>query len=241
MKFYNAFYKQNLPIDFVAEKDDFNKYKLILAPLQFLVDDKMVEKFTKYVMQGGTLIFTMRSGVKEMNNQCHIEKDLPGKLTELVGATIREYDCLRDMDMGIRYKDKDYRSEIWCDVLEPNTATSLVKYTEDYYSDQSCVTVNNLGKGQVYYIGTEPEQKFIDDFFGDIIEDLGIQGLSTNNNEIELVRRRTKNEDYIFALNHSAKEKTIEVDDDWERLINNEKLEPYGYALFKVERGQSIS
>ncbi len=238
MKFYNAFYKQNTPIDFIAEKDDFSKYKLIVAPLQFLVNDSLVEKFNKYVEQGGTLVFTMRSGVKEMNNQCHIEKDLPGRLTELVGASIRDYDCLRDMDMGIRYKDKDYRSEIWCDILEPDTADSLGEYTEDYYAEQSFLTVNKLGKGRVYYIGTEPEQEFIDDFFEDIVEDLAIQRLSTNNNEIELVRRRTEEADYIFALNHSTEEKIIEVDDSWERLINDEKLKPYGYSLFKVENNE---
>ena len=110
-KYYKGLYNQNIPVDFISGNNNFEKYKLVIAPLQFLVSDKLVESLTEYVEQGGILVLTMRSGVKEMNNQCHIEADLPGKLTGLVGATITDYDCLRDHDMGIRYKDTDYRCE----------------------------------------------------------------------------------------------------------------------------------
>lgn len=236
MKFYKGLYKQNLPVDFISEKSDLKKYKLIIAPLQFLVSDDLVHRFNEYVSQGGTLILTMRSGVKEMNNQCYIEKELPGKLTELAGAVIREYDCLRDMDMGIRYNEKEYRCELWCDILELNTASGIGTYTEDYYAGQPCVTVNRVGKGQVYYIGTEPEQEFINDFLADIVRNLNIESLADDHTEVELVRRRTKDADYIFALNHSAKMQALNMDDTWERVINNENLEPYGYSLFKIGR-----
>ncbi|NLM11397.1 MAG: beta-galactosidase [Clostridiaceae bacterium] len=235
-KYYKGLYNQNIPVDFISGNNNFEKYKLVIAPLQFLVSDKLVESLTEYVEQGGILVLTMRSGVKEMNNQCHIEADLPGKLTGLVGATITDYDCLRDHDMGIRYKDTDYRCEKWCDILKPEKAESISKYTEDFYAGQPAITVNKSGKGLVYYIGTEPEQKLIDDFLADIVNESGIERIYDTPAEVEFVRRRTKDADYIFALNHTGKTQIINCKDNWKSIINNEKLEPYGYALFMAER-----
>lgn len=60
MKFYNGLYKQNVPVDFISERDNFKKYKLIIAPLQFIVSDKLVNSLTDYVVQGGILVLTMR-------------------------------------------------------------------------------------------------------------------------------------------------------------------------------------
>lgn len=235
-KYYKGLYNQNIPVDFISGNNNFEKYKLVIAPLQFLVSDKLVESLTEYVEQGGILVLTMRSGVKEMNNQCHIEADLPGKLTGLVGGTITDYDCLRDHDMGIRYKDTDYRCEKWCDILKPEKAESISKYTEDFYAGQPAITVNKSGKGLVYYIGTEPEQKLIDDFLADIVNESGIERIYDTPAEVEFVRRRTKDADYIFALNHTGKTQIINCKDNWKSIINNEKLEPYGYALFMAER-----
>lgn len=235
-KYYKGLYNLNVTVDFISEEDDFNKYKLILAPLQFLVSDNLVKKLTGYVSNGGILVLTMRSGVKEMNNQCHIESDLPGKLAELAGATVTDYDCLRDQDMGIRYNGKDFRCELWCDILKPVKAECIGVYTEDFYAGQPAITVNRLGKGMVYYIGTEPEQKLVDDILANIVNESGIERIYENSSEVEFVRRRTKDADYIFALNHTGKTQVINCRDNWKRVINSEKLEPYGYALFIAER-----
>ena len=235
-KYYKGLYKQNVPVDFISEKGDFKKYKLLIAPLQFLVSDALVNNLTEYVSRGGILVLTMRSGVKDISNKCHIDSDLPGKLTGLVGATIAEYDCLRDQDMGIRFNDKDYRCGLWCDILKPGKAEIIGIYTEDFYAGEPAMTVNKLGQGLVYYIGTEPEQKLIEDFLSNIVDKAGIERIYEDPAEVEFVRRRTKDADYIFALNHTSKIQVINCKESWKNVINSEKIEPYGYALFMAER-----
>lgn len=237
--FHRGLYNQNIPVDFISEKGDFERYKLVIAPLLFLVSDELVEKLTRYVVQGGILVLTMRSGVKDMNNKCHIESELPGKLTELTGAVITDYDCLRDQDIGIRYNGKDYRCRIWCDILKPVSAECIGTYTDDCYRDEPAITVNHVGNGRIYYIGTEPGQKLIDDFLSDIVNAAGIERIYDKPAEVEFVRRRTKDADYIFALNHTDRPQTIAIAENWKRLVNNENLEPFGYALFVADRPDS--
>ena len=126
-------------------------------------------------------------------------------------------------------------------ILKPEKAESISKYTEDFYAGQPAITVNKSGKGLVYYIGTEPEQKLIDDFLADIVNESGIERIYDTPAEVEFVRRRTKDADYIFALNHTGKTQIINCKDNWKSIINNEKLEPYGYALFMAERRKACN
>jgi len=237
-KYYKGLYNLNVPVDFISDNDDFTKYKLVIAPLLFMVSDELAKKLSEYVEQGGILVITMRSGVKEMNNRCHIESDLPGRLKVLAGVTVTDYDCLRDQDTGIRYNGRDYRASIWCDVLKSVDAECIGTYTEDYYAGEPAITINRFKKGMVYYIGTEPEQKLIDDFLADIVRKTGIERIYDIPADLEFVRRRTKDADYIFVLNHSGKTQKITCGENWIKLINGENLEPYGYALFKSERGK---
>jgi len=42
--------------------------------------------------------------------------------------------------------------------------------------------------------------------------------------------------DYLFALNHTAQEKTLAVPPGWKPLVGGPVLGPYGFSLFAVER-----
>lgn len=84
-KYYQAFYEQNIPVDFVQESGDFAKYRLLVAPLQYLMNPELEEKYISYVKNGGHLVLTMRTGVKDEHNLCMTDRELPGRLSEIAG------------------------------------------------------------------------------------------------------------------------------------------------------------
>ncbi|NLI61509.1 MAG: beta-galactosidase [Clostridiales bacterium] len=235
-KYYKALYDAQIPVDFINHKEDLSKYKLVIAPLQFLMTRKMEDKFKDYVKQGGRLVLTMRTGVKNMDNVCMTDGHLPGGLGDLLGIEIKDYDCLRAMDMGVEFEGKAYRSEKWCDIVSPTTARTIASYTEDFYAGTPAITVGKAGKGEAYYVGTEPDDNLMREFIKLLTRISGISSLGKAPEGVELVRRRTSTFDYIFALNHTEEIQELEPAADWQQVLGEKELAPYGIAVFKVKR-----
>lgn len=236
LKYYKALYDAQIPVDFVSDKADLSKYKLVIAPLQFLMSRQMEDKFIDYVRQGGRLVLTMRTGVKNMDNVCMTDRHLPGRLGDLLGIEIQDYDCLRAMDMGVELKGKTYRCEKWCDIITTTSAKVVATYTEDFYTGTPAITVSSYGDGEAYYIGTEPDEDLMSEIINLLVQASGISSLGHGPKGVELARRRTSEYDYIFALNHTNESQTLDIPDDWHPVLGDAELPPYGVAVFKIER-----
>jgi len=53
LRFYKAIRKKGINVDIVRPTDDFSKYKVAIAPLMYIVDDKTANNIKKYVKEGG--------------------------------------------------------------------------------------------------------------------------------------------------------------------------------------------
>ena len=53
---------------------------------------------------------------------------------------------------------------------------------------------------------------------------------------VELVRRRTAEFDYIFALNHTNKKQTLDTPEDWLAVMGSADMDPYGIVVYKIQR-----
>jgi beta-galactosidase len=164
------------------------------------------------------------------------EKELPGGLGELLGIEIKDYDCLRDMDMGVELSGKVYRSVKWCDIVTPTTARTIAAYTEDFYAGTPAVTAAAAGKGEAYYVGTEPDGELAAEIINLLTERCGLSSVGNAPEGVELARRRTEEFDFIFALNHTDQKHTLNIPNDWHPVLNGAEIEPYGISVFKVER-----
>ena len=157
-KYYKALYEKNIPVDFVPEDGDFGRYKLLIAPLQYLMNPNLEEKYFDYVRKGGRLVLTMRTGVKDEHNICMTDRELPGRLTELTGTEVLDYDCLRGTDVPVRIDGREYTAALWSDLMRvtKDSVSVLAEYAGEFYSGTPCITVNSYGDGICYYVGTEP-------------------------------------------------------------------------------------
>lgn len=236
LKYYKALYEAQIPIDFVNDKADLSKYKLLIAPLQFIMNKDREDQLKDYVKQGGHLVLTMRTGVKNMDNVCMTDRHLPGGLGDLLGIEIRDYDCLRAMDMGVELNGKIYRSVKWCDIITPTTAKVIATYTEDFYAGTSAITVSEAGYGKAYYVGTEPDEGLMAEFIDLVVQTSGISSVGNAPKGVELARRRTPDFDYIFALNHTDQNQSLEVPENWSLVLGGIELAPYGVAVFQIKR-----
>lgn len=88
--YHDAFTCLGVGVDIVDAKSDLDEYTLVVAPTMYISDKTLESHFKKYVKQGGHLVLTNRSGVKDTNNQC-IMSPLPTVFSEITGAIVKEY------------------------------------------------------------------------------------------------------------------------------------------------------
>lgn len=221
-KYYKALYDQNIPVDFLEDTGDFSKYKLLVAPLQYLMRPELEDKYISYVKGGGHLILTMRTGVKDEHNLCMTERELPGRLSEITGMEVLDYDCLRETEVDILYKEKTYRGAIWSDLMRlfPDTEV-LAVYGSEFYGGEPCITEHRSGKGSCYYVGTEPKEALMQALMKDICKKAAITPLAKPIEEVEFMTRENEKNRFLFVINHSNQRKEYPVPEEYS-LIKGE-------------------
>lgn len=250
-KYYKELYRRNVPVDFVQDTDDFGKYKLLIAPLQYLMTPELAQKYFDYVQKGGRLLLTMRTGVKDANNICMSDRELPGTLGDLCGIEIRDYDCLRDvmvqvdatamMDSDIccgqgvcgEQKGVMFGSK-WADIITLKGAESIADYASEFYAGTPCITRNQYGDGTAFYIGTEPEEALMAQLMDTLLADAGVESLGTSDEGVELAIREKDGRKWLFAINFNETSAGYEVPEGYTLLQGEESgtLKPFEMHLY---------
>lgn len=144
------------PMDFITEESDFSAYPFIVAPAYQLIDQKLVDKWTKYVENGGNLILSCRTGQKDKNGH-FFEAKWSAPIVPLIGADVEFFDMLvEDVNGTINAGNNTYKWNVWADVLNPKQGTEvLASYADQFYKGKAAAITRKLGKGTVTYIGAE--------------------------------------------------------------------------------------
>ena len=223
-KYYRALYEQNIPVDFVPADSDFQKYRLLIAPLQYLMSPELEDKYMEYVRQGGHLVLTMRTGVKDMNNLCMTEFELPGRLAQLAGVEVLDYDCLRDDEVNVLFEGESLQAYIWSDLMRllPGTKV-LASYNSQFYAGEPCMTEHSYGKGICYYVGTQPGDVLMDKFMAQICRKAGVNSILPPVAEVECTIRENDKERFLFVINHARETKNYQVLQGW-KLIKGRQV-----------------
>jgi beta-galactosidase len=236
LAYYRAFFERNIPVDFVNEHVELGAYKLVIAPLLHLSSPALEARFADYVRGGGRLVLTMRTGVKNQDNVCMSDHPLPGAYGSLLGIEISEYDCLRNGPVPVMFDGKVFSGSKWRDLIELKGAKNLASCAGGPYSGNAIITEAEAGKGKAWYVGTEPDQALMAAFMKVVIAEAGISSLGDTPAGVELARRRTGKTDYLFALNHTAEEKRLQVPHGWKPLVGGTVLGSYGFSVFAAAR-----
>lgn len=245
---YKPFWEQGVPVDVIDMDGDFSKYKVIVAPMLYMVRSNVGEKIEAFVANGGTFIATYWSGIVNESDLCFLN-GFPGPLRKTLGIWSEEIDGLHDGEENqvVMTTDgtKTYVAHELCDLIHLEGAKSLAEYGSDFYKGRPALTVNNLGKGKAYYIASRNKEPFHRDFYGKIIKDAGIaRVLDTELPEGVTAQLRSDEEsEYVFLLNFSTYEQKINLDGKnyldviKETLIlDNVLLPPYGVSVLKRKK-----
>ncbi len=228
--YYYHVYDMDVPMDIIHPEDDLSRYKVVIAPLLLILNDRIVKNLCSYVEKGGNLVVGPRAGFKTWSNLV-TDKPLPGELKELLGVEVEEFDSLEpehSNEISFVYpgiSPGEYKVKVWCEILKPTTAQVVAKYTQDYYADEAAVTLNRYGKGRVFYVGTIGE----DDLYRKAISWLLLSSdvkppVFLVPHGVEVNKRVGDGKEIIFLMNHTHEVKYVQLDGVYTDLISGDKL-----------------
>ncbi len=92
---YRPFWSAGVACDVVNQDSDFNGYKLLIAPMLYMVRPGLAERIERFVWNGGIFVTTYLSGIADESDLCFLN-GFPGPLRKLMGVWAEEIDVLYD-------------------------------------------------------------------------------------------------------------------------------------------------
>lgn len=240
-RYYKAFFRKNISVDFVSVEDDLSSYKLVVAPMLYMCKEGFDEKVRRYVQQGGNFLTTYFSGYVEDHDLVMLG-GYPGKLRDILGIWVEESDALPpEENNSFVYDGKTYPAGVLCDLMHLRGAKAVSSYESDFYAGMPVLTVNEFGNGKAYYVGTRSDEAFYAKYLGDICKELGIHAVAEVPEGIEATVRYNENGAFLFLLNNSEEEKKIVLTKAGTDLITGSSygenevitLQKYGVAIIQ--------
>ncbi len=208
---YAALWRRNVPVDVVFSDSDFSRYRLLIAPMLYMLKEGVAERIAAFVKGGGTFVTTYFSG---MVDECDLafEDGYPGPLRLLLGIWNEELDALppgEENTLVLCDGSGSYRCGHLCALIRLEGAEVLARYGRDFYAGTPALTRHRVGSGQAYYLGSEPEMAFLEAFYDRLLAEQGIEPLLRTPEGVEATLRCTARERLLFLLNHGTE--TAEV------------------------------
>ena len=225
--YYKFFYDNNIGVNMIPVDADFSKYKIVVAPVLYMVKQGMKEALTKFVENGGILITTFMSGLVNESDNVHLG-GYPGPLRELAGIWVEEIDALApEQTNTITFTDGTRMTcNLLCDLMHLEGAQLLASYDENFYAGMPAITKNTFGKGCTYYIGTNMGQEGIDKVLKMATQQAGVHPVVKEPTALEVVCRKTANSTHYYIFNF--KETEIVIPDQfvgYTDLLTGKKVE----------------
>jgi beta-galactosidase len=246
--YYAGLYRRNVGVDIVPPAVDLDRYDLVIAPALYVLDDETAGTLRRYVENGGTLLVTARSGVKDGVNAT-VSAPLPGLLADVCGVEVEEYDALHPgtyvpLDwQGTKTSSgmPEAHASLWCDILAPSTAHTIARYQGEFYAGRAAVTLNQYGQGRAAYVGTLGGAALHDAAIEWLMQLADVSPVLSTPSGVEAVERWQEGRRLLFLLNHADSDQEVALLQPMTDILSGQAvadqviLEPKGVMILKAE------
>jgi len=231
---YRPFWEQGIAVDIINADCDLSGYKLVIAPMLYMVREGFAARAEAFVRQGGQFVASYWSGIVNESDLCHLG-GFPGPLRPLLGIWAEEIDSLTDdetnsirgvpgNELGLQ---GSYQARHLCELINLEGATAQAVYGGDFYAGRPALTVNRFGDGRAWYVASRNDASFQRDFFMAIAQQLALpRALDTALPPSVTAQRRTDGEsEFIIVQNYSDKTKAVELPGEYTDMSNAKALQ----------------
>lgn len=247
---YQALWSLGINVDVIDQSCILDKYKIVFAPVNYMLRDNWANKVESFVKQGGFYVSSYFSGYVDENDLCYLG-GFPGPLKDVLGIWEEEIDSLPDDEYNlVQFSSKDfnytkeYKARELCSLIHTTTAKSLAYFKCDFYKNYCAVSVNEYGKGRAYHISSYMEDDFYYDFISTLLDELKIHNILgiKSNDALHIQTRENEQSIFVFVQNFNNYPKDIMLNDKYLSLDTNNTieggitLEPYEVLVLKKDK-----
>ena len=209
-KYYNYFYERNISVDMIPVDADFSQYKMVVAPVLYMVKEGMKEALESFVKNGGILITTYMSGIVDQSDNVHLG-GYPGPLRDMAGVWVEEIDALAPEQVNeVKFTDGTTAScNLLCDLLHLEGAKALATYQKDFYADMPAVTRNTFGKGATYYVGTQMDDAGLAKILDQAVNEVNVRAVIPEVTGLEVTCRTSDDTRYYYVMNFKDEDQVL--------------------------------
>lgn len=251
---YRPFWRRGVSVDVIDQSCDLSGYKLVVAPMLYMLRPGMASRLEKFVAAGGTLVMTYWSGIVDENDLCHLG-GWPGEgLGTVLGVWDEEIDAIHPQERNVLTMvagneiglSGGYEVMELCALIHARGARVLATYGQDFYAGRPALTVNEHGKGRAYYIACRTEDRFLEDLYGRVVADLGVRPAveADQPRGINIQARTDGASDILFVMNFADKPQTAQLGQGSFVDLLTARAVPaalefpaYGVAVLRRQRG----
>lgn len=231
MEHYEALKSLGKNVDVIDMEQSFTPYKMIVAPMLYMVKPGVAERLSAFVEGGGVLAATYWSGIVDQDDLCFLG-GFPGPLRKLLGVWSEEIDALYPGQTNAILPGAGNAAELTgrhecfylCDVMHAETAEVQATYEGDYYKGYPALTRNHFGDGEAWYVGARTGVDFLKALYRSLAARAGarpaLNGLPSG---VQATVREKEGERFLFVMNFSHAEASVDLPAA-EDLISGEVL-----------------
>ncbi len=240
--YYQPFWKRGIAVDVIGRQKDFSRYDLVVAPMLYMADEKMIGKIADFVKNGGTFYATYMLGMVNETDLCYLGGFPAKELKEVFGIWNEEIDTFYPDERGaVLLEETAYSTKDYAEIIHVKTASVLARYEKDFYKGFPAYTVNEYGKGKAYYQAFRDTGEFKDKAIENILKVLGIKGCIEGElpDGVSAHTRTDGETTYLFVENYTQDEiDNIPLGDTYENMLTGEKtccvhLKAYDICVLK--------
>ena len=218
--------------DIVSPETDLSSYKTVIAPALFMCSDKVKQSLRDFVKNGGTLVITPRSFIKNTENTCPMEP-VPCGIDDVSGCIVSEFEPLGYNRVKVNIDGNEYDAEKWSESLELSSdaeVSALGEFTSGTLEGETFLTCNKFGKGQCWYVGAVGRRDFYKALMKKIYDANGTPYITDLPRNVELTVRENNDQSFTFIFNNNEHPETF--------VLNGKTIELSAFECKVIKEGK---
>ncbi|MDQ8198595.1 beta-galactosidase [Pelagicoccus enzymogenes] len=214
-------------VDCLDPRADLSKYRLVIAPRLWLIDDAVANNLRSFVEAGGTLCLTAGSGIVDEVGKCFAEPR-PGKLCDLAGIWCSDFVGTKGLELVLESEVdtrlSGLRASVAADEINLDGAEVVAKHGNGWRKGLPAITRNRVGKGQVIYVGVRLDTSEMLPLVSWLTEEAGIEQEFDRVEGVTVYERVCDDYRLLFLLNWTDEAKAMSIGSGWADAASGEAV-----------------